>query len=308
MTNRKVKPERDLEKAYSTIRIPKPSFFSLENLVLSHGWVNLYPYGWLNNKLRGTFDLKNRAFDYDVTETDKSLLVNITGNLEGISSNQIIKMFEHSFSFDFPSENFISVCNDLGRDDLAKMAIDGWGRLLKGLTPWEDAVKTLFTTNCTWSNTQKMSLNLCKHLGKKTQIGRFTFPSPKVVYDNQVKVKKLKLGYRSDYLILLSERVCSGEIDLQNLIKQKGVTFNEISKKIHSFKGFGDYAANHLLVMYGWYNVLPVDREVMKNLGIKPTSSGRCPKGIEHFKEFSEFKFIAYKLDRIKKKQNWIGD
>jgi len=295
-------------KLKTKIYITKPDYFSLKNTVLSHGWVHLYPYKWENNNLCGTLDLNNKSFDFSIYEAPKTIVLNISGDLQSVQKKKIVQSVKYALSYDFPTEKFIELCNQIKRSDLALMAAEGWGRLLRSMSPWEDAVKTLLTTNCRWSNTQKMTLEICKQMGKKTKNGKNTFPSPQKIVEQSENLHRLKLGYRAHYLLLLAQKVCSGEVDFYKCLKRSGRRFNEVAKTISSLKGFGDYATNHLLVLFGWYNVLPIDREVMKYLGVKPTSRGASPKNIKNYSEFLNFRYTAYKLDRILKRRNWIGD
>ena len=53
----------------------------------------------------------------------------------------------------------------------------GAGRLLRSPTLWEDAAKTLFTTNCTWALTRKMCEAVCSRAFiEPAPSGRYPFP------------------------------------------------------------------------------------------------------------------------------------
>ncbi len=62
------------------------------------------------------------------------------------------------------------------------------------------------------------------------------------------------------------------------------------------------------LVLMGFHDHLPVDREVGLHLGIR--TSGDKDKGLDadHFADWGKFRFTAYKLSRVAKRLNWIGD
>src|SRR6476469_3633328 len=51
------------------------------------------------------------------------------------------------------------------------------GRLLRSATVWEDLVKTICTTNCSWALTRKMVVNLVSTLGTAAADGKRTFPT-----------------------------------------------------------------------------------------------------------------------------------
>src|SRR5271163_3026783 len=52
--------------------------------------------------------------------------------------------------------------------DLAFAASQGVGRMLRSPTAFEDVVRTICTTNCTWSATERMIEALVAHLGTPT--------------------------------------------------------------------------------------------------------------------------------------------
>lgn len=288
----------------SRFRFKKPEHYSLEKTILSHGWVNLCPFKWDGASLTGAFEHGNNALGFAVAEGKQYLSVTVEGaNGQLVDRSEIADHFRYSLSLDFRMDEFIGLCQHQGRDDLAKMATYGWGRLLRSMSPWEDAVKTLLTTNCSWTGTQRMVKALCS-VGSRTPSGRSAFPTAPSILG--IDLEDLGLGYRASYLRELSEKVASDELQLEELIN--GAADKAVAETaIRSIKGFGDYAADHLLVLLGWHEFLPLDREVMANLEITPQKNGRPPKNLTHYKEFGDFRFSAYKLDRIRTRSNWIG-
>ena len=57
------------------------------------------------------------------------------------------------------------------------IARDGAGRLLRSPTVYEDLVKSICTTNCTWAVTKKMVAALVAGLGREAEDGRRDFPT-----------------------------------------------------------------------------------------------------------------------------------
>ena len=57
----------------------------------------------------------------------------------------------------------------------------GSGRLLRAPTVFEDAVKMLLTTNCTWRLTTIMVTNLVQAVGEQFDETHWTFPTPEAV-------------------------------------------------------------------------------------------------------------------------------
>ncbi len=290
------------------ILIKKPLYFSLKNTVMAHGWVYLLPYNWDGSALYGALSVNNDAFDFNISEKGKNISIDLVGRTSIYSEDDFIPIFRYALSLDFPIEDFIGLCTARKNDKLKDMAKAGWGRLLRSTSAWEDAVKTLFTTNCTWENTQRMTLNLCETFGERTKSGKSAFPSAKKLVKGNARLKEVRIGYREKYLSELAEKVANGDISLDSCQSSSGRSREEVERDIKSLKGFGDYAANHLLMLYGWTDFLPIDREVMKYLNLKPLKHGEIPKNIEHYSEYGKFRFTAYKLERIIRRRNWIGD
>jgi 3-methyladenine DNA glycosylase/8-oxoguanine DNA glycosylase len=180
--------------------------------------------------------------------------------------------------------------------------------MLRSPTFWEDAAKTLCTTNASWGHTQKMCGNLCEHLGQQTVSGTRTFPSPyDVLQAGEAFLReKVGLGYRSHSLMQLANRACSKEPEW--LVDNHTMpSAQDAERQISSWHGFGPYASKHLLVLMGFHQYLPVDREVADYLGTRKPGSRFKSTDVPQYREWGDFRFTAYKLMRVSKKLNWIG-
>lgn len=145
---------------------------------------------------------------------------------------------------------------------LTHLAAGGRGRLLRSPTLWEDVVKTICTTNVSWSNTVSMVRRLVEQLGTPLAAdpARRAFPTPQQVAaaDPSLFDSQIRLGYRNGYVIQLAREIVEGRRDLEAL-KQSALAGAELRKELRTIKGVGDYAANTLLVLLGHYHELPVD-------------------------------------------------
>jgi len=59
------------------------------------------------------------------------------------------------------------------------------------------------------------------------------------------------------------------------------------------------YATRHLLVLMGYHQYLPIDREVGNHLGIRKPGDRDSNLDSTHFDEWVRFRFTAYKLTRV---------
>src|SRR5204863_4372957 len=102
--------------------------------------------------------------------------------------------------------------------DFEWIASYGAGRLLRSPNVFEDLIKTICTTNCSWSATDKMVNALVNELGIEAQGGGRTFPTPEAMAsaDEKFYWEKIRAGYRAPYLKELAERVASGELNVES--------------------------------------------------------------------------------------------
>ena len=100
----------------------------------------------------------------------------------------------------------------------------GAGRMLRSPTVWEDVVKTLCTTNCSWSLTTTMVNALVRELGEPAAgfaddplANAFPTPVAMAGRDERFYREVVRSGYRAPYFVHLAELVASGEVDLEVL-------------------------------------------------------------------------------------------
>ena len=142
----------------------------------------------------------------------------------------------------------------------------GAGRMIRGATVFEDVVKTLCTTNCSWSATRRMVSALVEHLGEKAPgapetgpLGR-AFPTARAMagvgegfYRDVVRA-----GYRGEYLLELARSVASGGLDLESLDAEE-LSDDEVERRLLALPGIGPYAAAHVMMLLGRYSRLVLD-------------------------------------------------
>jgi len=158
---------------------------------------------------------------------------------------------------------FYGLCRSKGKPWKVVAAM-GRGRLLRSSTLFEDVVKTICTTNITWSQTKSMVQRIVQTLGTpySKDSAYHAFPTPEQVADapDAVFEEKIRLGYRNAYVQQLATEIANGDRDLEALANADLVT-KELKKELKSIKGVGDYAAHTLLMLLGRYDDLAIDSE-----------------------------------------------
>lgn len=132
--------------------------------------------------------------------------------------------------------------------------------MLRSPTVFEDVVKMICTTNCTWTLTTLMVTNLVRSLGTRHADGIYAFPTPEALAGSSERFLRthVKAGYRSPYLLELGERVASGRLDLEAW-RSSALSTEALFKQMRAVKGVGPYAAGNIMKLIGRYDYLGLD-------------------------------------------------
>jgi 3-methyladenine DNA glycosylase/8-oxoguanine DNA glycosylase len=148
-------------------------------------------------------------------------------------------------------------------------ACSGAGRMVRSPTVFEEVVKTICTTNCAWSATERMVGALVAHLGDPAagapaQGGRGrAFPTPEAMAGAGEDFYRdvVRAGYRGAYLRTLGSDVAAGALDLEVLGRAtpEDMTDDEIAERLLALPGVGPYAAAHIMMLLGRCSRLVLD-------------------------------------------------
>jgi 3-methyladenine DNA glycosylase/8-oxoguanine DNA glycosylase len=147
--------------------------------------------------------------------------------------------------------------------DLAWIAV-GAGRMARGATVFEDVVKTICTTNCTWSSTVRMVGALVGSLGEPSAGGHGrAFPTPQAMAAAPEAFYRdvARAGYRGAYLRALAASVAEGSLDLEALASAPPADLpdDELEQQLLALPGVGPYAAAHIMMLIGRHSRLILD-------------------------------------------------
>jgi len=143
--------------------------------------------------------------------------------------------------------------------DLA-WATEGAGRMVRSPTVFEDVVKTICTTNCTWSATVRMVSALVAQLGVEAPDGRRAFPTPAAMAAASESFYRdvARTGYRGAYLRSLARDGARGSLDLEAL-DDPVLPDDEVAATLLALPGCGPYATAHMMMLLGRYSQLILD-------------------------------------------------
>jgi N-glycosylase/DNA lyase len=291
------------------ISIATPRGFSFKRTAISHGWCELLPFkidreGWV---LTRTLDLKPaKPATVTIRGTRRAVFINTPARLSQAAAKKAVSHVRHMLRLDDDMAGFYNL---LAEDaDFNWIPNQGAGRLLRSPTVFEDLVKMICTTNCSWALTQKMVTGLVENLGHESSSGQRTFPTPEAMALMPVKfyVNEVRAGYRAEYLKELADRVASGKLDVESWLTSPLPTV-ELMKEMRGVKGVGPYAAENVLKLVGRYDGLGLDSWTrakffsVRNNGRKTTDK----KIARYYSRFKEWRGLAFWCDMTR---DWIKD
>lgn len=287
-----------------TIEIP---FSNLESTIKSHGWVNLPPFIWDEKKkeLRRHEIINNKQVNLILAQGNKKITCCCYSSaaLSSSEKKQLRQRFLYMLGHEIELSGFISLAKTLD-SQIYNFASRGGARLLRGTSLFEDVVKTLFTTNASWRFTQLMCHRLLKEYLRQNHSSQdgLVFPSVEAISTLSVSVleKRCKLGYRAQYL--------------KNVVRtfEENGSFSgwrtaEILECLKEVKGLGEYSINHIGMLLGKYDQIPVDSEVRSYFRQVGRPDDRASI-YSYYENWHPYEVLAYKLERRISRENWIGE
>ena len=234
-------------------RLALPPRFSFDAVVRSHGWYDLPPFRY---EPAGGGALTTVIGSGEVSFRPRDGVLLATG--AGLDRIALRAAAVRVFSLDLDLSAFDGALD--GEPDLRRALTRGGGRMLRSPSVFEDAVKMLLTTNCSWEATRGMVTKLVSLAGEGG-----AFPTPEAVarLSPAVLRKKVRCGYRAEALSRLARRVASRRLDL-SAWEDRSRPAAEVRESILAEHGFGPYAAEGLLRILGRHDFLAIDSWVRK--------------------------------------------
>ena len=185
-------------------------------------------------------------------------------------------------------------------------AAEGSGRMLRSPTVFEDVVKTICTTNCTWSATVRMTTALVDDLGPEAPDGRRAFPTPSAMAGAGEEFYRdiVRAGYRGAYLLSLAESVAEGQLDLEALSDPE-LSDDEVAERLLALPGCGPYATAHMMMLLGRYSRLILDswtRPTYARLNGRKAADRTIERRFRRYGDYAGLAFWLY-LTR-----DWVED
>jgi 3-methyladenine DNA glycosylase/8-oxoguanine DNA glycosylase len=183
----------------------------------------------------------------------------------------------------------------------------GAGRMIQSPTVFEDVVKTICTTNCTWSATTRMVHAIVQHLGEPAPgaerdgpWGR-AFPTPATMAGAGERFYQdvARTGYRGAYLLQLARSIHHGDLDLEAFATATVAELpdEELEARLLALPGVGPYAAAHIMMTLGRYHRLILDSWTRPTYAKKVGRASVADAGIQRrFRGYGPYAGLAFWL------------
>ncbi len=237
--------------------------FGFWQTVNSHGWCTLAPFEVDRNEqcLARILELRDGLLvKFSLRQRPSKLIVELTSGrqMSKAEKNEVRQQLGGCLRL---GEDFSEFYREARRCPHYRwIARQGAGRLLRAPTVFEDVVKMICTTNCSWALTESMVKNLVRELGRPFDDGVRSFPSPQIMAQVTEKYLRthIRTGYRSPYLLELATRIAEGRLKIEHW-RSSALPSEELFEEVKSVKGMGDYAAGNILKLLGRYDYLGLD-------------------------------------------------
>jgi 3-methyladenine DNA glycosylase/8-oxoguanine DNA glycosylase len=288
--------------AQHLILTPPPKFHFWRT-VFSHGWCSLPPFSFDPDKksLERTVALPEGGVAHCLLSArDVRLAVSVSAEtpLSSSARTELRRQLSTCLEFDFDLAPFHRVASR--HPQYRWIARSGSGRMLRAPTVFEDAVKTLCTTNCTWALTTVMVTNLVRAAGRSDDGRHYAFPTPKGIaaMTEQRLRRECKTGYRAPYIKELAERVASGELQIEEW-RSSSASTTDLALAMETIKGMGPYAIGNMLRLLGRHDSLALDSWVRAQFSRLHKRGRKVSDRIieRYYEEFGEWRGLFFWLE-----------
>jgi N-glycosylase/DNA lyase len=248
----------------TVLYVTVPSSFNFWRTAYSHGWSDLPPFSYDSDKeeLTRLFALTNNKLVLaTISSRNNTIRISTETSISPLTSSdkkEIIAQCKDCLRLNEDFSEFYRVARS--HLQYRWIATSGAGRMLRAPSMFEDTIKMICTTNCSWAFTKIMTTNLTQAFGKKFSGSAYSFPTPEVIAGSTETFlrKEIKTGYRSPSLLELAERIASRTLDIESW-RTSSLTTEELFEKMLDVRGIGPYAAGNLMKLVGRYDYLGLD-------------------------------------------------
>ena len=264
----------------------------LDLVARSHGWYDLAPFAWDEARRTLSFVFLADGVPERVVLSARDGGVRAASTAPARLARPVVARV---LDLGSKLEPFHALCAERRDEGFGWIADRRAGRVLRAPTLFEDAVKVLCTTNCSWALTRSM---VTRMLAVFDRGGAFP-DAPFLASLSERRLREeLKLGYRAPFLRAFAARVAEGKLDLASW-EDPALPDDELAARIRSEKGFGPYAADTLFRLLGRHGRLGLDSWSRKKVAElrfrgRPAKDARVAR---FYAPFGRYAGLAFWLD-----------
>jgi N-glycosylase/DNA lyase len=287
----------------STITLRAPSDFDFRRTMYSHGWSELLPFSCDRDRgslqrLLGLADGTQVLCELTAPASDVNVRLHTHQPLTRDQKGAVQHVLRSCLRMDESLSEFHAAARKY--PTYRWIARSRSGRLLRSPTVFEDVVKMICTTNCTWALTTIMVSNLVHEFGPAFDNGRWGFPEPAAIAGTSEHALRTRCttGYRAPFILAFAERVASGKLDVETW-RSSILNTEELCREIRTVKGIGPYAAGNVLKLLGRYEHLALDSWVRAKF-MELHTRGRWVKDStieKRYKEYGPWRGLIFWLE-----------
>jgi N-glycosylase/DNA lyase len=285
----------------SRLQLSTPPSFHFWNTVCSHGWSVLAPFAIDEDErtLTRVLELPGRRLVKALVSQSKGrrkLEARFwsSARLDSRQRAEVKRQLASCFRLEEDLSLFYRALS--AEPSLRTARRRGDGRLLRAPTVFEDVVKMICTTNCTWGQTRAMVQRLVDAYGTSDPVVGRGFPRPdRMASDTESSFdRQVRAGYRSRYLYQIASAVASGDLDLESLRRER-MDGEELTRRLRALPGVGPYAAAGLQTLLGRYDRLAIDTACRKMFAERHRRGRRASDRsiAKHYERFGDYRGLV---------------
>jgi 3-methyladenine DNA glycosylase/8-oxoguanine DNA glycosylase len=273
---------------------------SFERTISSHGCAHLPPARMRESPLlyERTFRAGKRVVTVAMRERQGRLVAESEVAVSRRDRERIAAQIARMFRL---ADDLAPFYRRIEGDPLLGWAAAGAGRLLASPTVFEDVVKTICTTNCSWSATIRMTTALVERGGGAFPDADVLAHTPETWFRDVAR-----MGYRGPYVRTIARDVARGALDLESLLPACGLGDDDVESALLDLPGIGPYAAAHVMQMLGRHRRLVLDswtRPAYLRLAKKKRAADKTI--VRAFARYGDYAGLAFWLFLTR---DWVED
>lgn len=297
-----------MHSSYLSLPLKQP--YDLRTTLHGHGWIDLTPHHWDEEEqhLESALEIAGQGVDVRVRQVGKELRLRIQSRkkLSPDGKARLRAGLRRILRTEVDLQDFWRLCRN--HDGLAWVARRRAGHLMQSAELFEDLLKLLFTTNCSWAATKKMCERLVSNLGVAAPSGRNCFPSARTCaqQDEGFYREVVRAGYRARHCVELARLFAAGKLN-EDYFLQDQADDSTCRRRLLALSGFGPYAVGQALRGLEQYEELALDSWCRARLAEmsgrrKPPSDASIEK---RYAKYGSFKGLALWMDLT---ADWHGE